>query len=159
LQCHAERARKRRENSPQVVRKYLRDWRRKNQESAKASNRKQYLANIDYLRTRAVVYVKQWRKANPEKRRASWNRRRAREIGAPGSHTAEQVLALLEMQDWKCAACDVSIKEKRHIDHIMPLVLGGSNWIWNLQGLCPTCNCSKNDKHPIEWARERGIFY
>lgn len=37
------------------------------------------------------------------------------------------------------------------IDHIIPLVKGGTNQIYNLQPLCRSCNCKKSDKI-IEYA-------
>jgi 5-methylcytosine-specific restriction endonuclease McrA len=40
----------------------------------------------------------------------------------------------------------------------MPLFLGGSNWISNIQLLCPTCNLKKYKKHPVDWARENGLL-
>ena len=39
-------------------------------------------------------------------------------------------------------------KGKYHVDHRMPLSLGGSNYPDNLQLLCPTCNLSKSATHP-----------
>lgn len=47
---------------------------------------------------------------------------------------------------YKCAQCGQKLKkEDAHIDHIFPQCKGGSNNTWNLQLLCRTCNCSKND--------------
>lgn len=40
---------------------------------------------------------------------------------------------------------------ERHIDHVMPLRLGGSNYIENIQLLCRPCNLSKGSKHPAVW--------
>jgi 5-methylcytosine-specific restriction endonuclease McrA len=102
-----------------------------------------------------------WSHKNPIKVAANSRNQRARRAKAPGSHTATQIIELLEWQQWKCAVCGVSIrnKENRHIDHILPIVLGGSNYIWNLRGLCNACNHSKFEKHPIDWDRERGIIY
>jgi 5-methylcytosine-specific restriction endonuclease McrA len=82
--------------------------------------------------------------------------RRAREKGAAGNHTANDILFLLEKQRYKCANCSKSVRKMRHVDHIMPLAKGGSNDRKNLQILCPPCNLSKRAKHPIDWARENG---
>lgn len=104
----------------------------------------------------AITAVRRWQKSNPEKVRAMVRNRDARRKRALGSHTADEILALLERQNWKCAACNISIRKRRHIDHVIPLSRGGSNDIANLQGLCPACNCSKNAKDPIVWAQENG---
>ena len=50
----------------------------------------------------------------------------------------------LVMLEGKCQMCGT--KEKIIIDHITPLSKGGTNNIDNLQPLCISCNCSKNNK-------------
>jgi 5-methylcytosine-specific restriction endonuclease McrA len=50
---------------------------------------------------------------------------------------------LLELNG-ECQMCKT--KEKITIDHIIPLSKGGKNNIDNLQPLCISCNCSKNNK-------------
>lgn len=84
--------------------------------------------------------------------------RRARKAGSEGHHTNDEISDLLAKQKYKCAECGVSVRKKgqRHVDHVMPLALGGSNWISNLQILCPTCNMSKGAKHPLDWAKSKG---
>lgn len=131
---------------------YNAKWVKDNPDSALASARKWYRANADSQIKNAI----EWRKQNPEKARAIVRNRHARRKRAGGSHTAEQILEMLARQNWKCAGCGVSIKKRRHIDHKIPLVLGGSNDISNLQGLCPSCNCSKGPKDPVKWAQENG---
>lgn len=37
------------------------------------------------------------------------------------------------------------------VDHVVPLVKGGSNGPDNLVIACSTCNLRKNDKLPHEW--------
>jgi hypothetical protein len=47
----------------------------------------------------------------------------------------------------KCAACNTDIvyemREKAHIDHMVPITLGGCNDLVNLQLLCSKCNLTK----------------
>jgi 5-methylcytosine-specific restriction endonuclease McrA len=166
--CTLERTDKWAAENLEIKLEFARDWRKRNPiygkqwlkdhpDAKRRAARKWYLANAE----RAVRVAMAWGKRNPEKRRAAVRNYEARREGAAGSHTAEQILDLLDFQGWKCAGhhCNASLINKRHIDHIMPLILGGSNYIWNLQALCPTCNCSKNGKHPIAWAAENGIYY
>lgn len=62
---------------------------------------------------------------------------------------------MIDVQEGKCNSCFsylvIEGKNNYHVDHIMPLVLGGSNWPDNLQLLCPRCNMKKGSKHPDEW--------
>lgn len=91
---------------------------------------------------------------NVEATRTRNRNRHARRKGATGTHTKEETAALLESQDNRCASCDCVLhsgRGGRHLDHIMPLKLGGSNGIENLQWLCAFCNMSKGSKHPDAW--------
>lgn len=49
-------------------------------------------------------------------------------------------------QDGRCIYCACSLESSFHIDHIMPVIKGGSSDKSNLQLLCPTCNLSKGPK-------------
>lgn len=144
-----------------------RAWRKANPESGKRRLPRKRIRPEGYLKKYSALWrkanpekhrqnEKAWRKANPEKARAIRTARQARKRGAHGRHTGQQIKALLMMQGCKCANCLKSIKNKYHVDHIMPLVLGGSNDISNIQLLCAFCNQSKHSKAPDIWARENG---
>ncbi len=80
-------------------------------------------------------------------------RQRAQAFGYVGEHfTAREWLALLERYGCVCLACGAS--EDLRVDHIIPLSLGGSNRIDNVQPLCETCNnlkgASVRDYRPME---------
>ena len=84
--------------------------------------------------------------------------RRTKKAGNGGSFTPAQIDDLYRMQKGLCAepSCRCRLRGKYHIDHIIPLDLGGTSWITNLQLLCPSCNRRKSNKDPIAWAQENG---
>jgi 5-methylcytosine-specific restriction endonuclease McrA len=109
---------------------------------------------------KAIAKVRAWQVANHENVSANARKRRAREHGADGEHNAADILRIRKAQKDKCAMpdCRVKLKGKGHIDHIIALARGGSNWPSNLQILCPLCNCSKHARDPIEFAQSRGLL-
>lgn len=116
--------------------------------SAKAANH--YQQNREYR----LEQAKQYQKDNLDKARVRNRNRRARRISAEGTHTLEETDALLVEQQGRCNCCGVELDDTKHLDHIMPLCLGGSNWIENLQWLCVWCNSNKSGKHPDVWKAE-----
>ena len=99
-----------------------------------------------------------WWSGNRDKARVYNSRRRALIRNAGGSYTESDVKRMLETQKNKCAepSCMVDLAEKYHVDHIMPVKLGGCNDPKNLQILCQRCNSKKSAKHPLDWAAENG---
>lgn len=93
-----------------------------------------------------------------ETKNAHHRTRRARKSGLNGTHTKADIDEILRRQKYKCAECGASVKKRanRHVDHVMPLALGGSNDKSNLQVLCPPCNLSKSSRHPLDFARSKG---
>lgn len=130
-------------------------WYTKNKEKRLKTSKEWYDNNKD----RKKETQKQWVQNNLEKYLAGCcvrrNRRRCRELNAEGNFSAKDVKRIYDMQRGKCAGCGVKLK-KYHVDHIIPLALGGTNWANNLQILCVACNLSKYAKHPIDWANENG---
>lgn len=118
---------------------YWRDWRGKNLEKAREYERRWY--------------------AEKQNKAASLHNRRARKRASPGSHTAADLRAILSAQNTRCAYCRADLRKvRRHLDHVMPLALGGTNNKENLQYLCRDCNLLKGAKDPHEYARERGLL-
>jgi 5-methylcytosine-specific restriction endonuclease McrA len=83
--------------------------------------------------------------------------RRARQLKAEGDYTPADVAKLRAEQDDRCVYCRVDLARKGHVDHIIPLSKGGSNWPSNLQLLCRSCNSKKGAKHPDEFAKIIGF--
>ena len=109
-------------------------------------------------------YSAEWVERNPEKAklmsRVGASNRRARKIASGGHHTLDEVMLLLRRQRYLCAnpLCRVSIRKEFHEDHIVPIVLGGTSDIRNIQLLCPPCNLKKGSKDPIVWAQQNGLL-
>ena len=100
-----------------------------------------------------------WRKANPDSNRAYCNNRRVRKLANGGRLTATQIKDLFQRQNGKCLACRKSICNGYHVDHVVPIFLGGANSIENIQLLCSVCNMKKGSKPPEIWAAEIGRLF
>ena len=87
-------------------------------------------------------------------------RRRAKRDAAEGSFTEENIHNIYGWQRERCAApcCRERLRHSYHIDHIVPLALGGSNKASNIQLLCRGCNLKKHAKDPILWAQSMGLL-
>lgn len=115
---------------------------------------KKYLQNKATVNAQHAVY----RKNNREVVNAIHARYRAKKRGSIGAHSGEEVKRLFGLQMGRCAVCKGKLPRKYHKDHIVPISAGGSNWITNIQLLCPTCNCSKRAKDPIEFMQQKGFL-
>jgi HNH endonuclease len=82
--------------------------------------------------------------------------RRARETGAEGRFTKAEIEALFQRQRGKCAYCSKSIRKGYHVDHVIPLARGGTNWITNIALACAGCNITKGATDPLIFARRLG---
>lgn len=109
---------------------------------------KWYEDNRDDRIAKAGAYQRE----NVEAARERNRRDAVRRGSAEGSHTKGEKGAMLVEQDNKCACCGYDLSLGKHIDHIMPISLGGSNYIENLQWLCQACNSIKSNRHPDDWA-------
>ena len=111
-------------------------------------------------KVRLQASAKQWRKDNPdgarEISRRNFNRRRAKKAMSSEHYTIAEIKELRRKSGGKCAYC--KSKGRMTIDHIVALASGGSNGIRNIQFLCKSCNASKQDSDPIEFARKRGLL-
>jgi len=69
--------------------------------------------------------------------------------------SAQDIAELMTAQHGQCAYfvhCHTLLADGFHVDHVMPLRLGGANDRTNLQLTCPTCNMRKGHRHPVAFA-------
>jgi 5-methylcytosine-specific restriction endonuclease McrA len=87
-----------------------------------------------------------------EKIRVKVRKRRAQLKGTTRHHTAEDVRVAMEVQQGRCFYCECDVSTKSTVDHLIPLVRGGSDGPENIVIACPNCNFRKADKTPQEFA-------
>jgi 5-methylcytosine-specific restriction endonuclease McrA len=159
-----------REANKQRFREYQAAWLDANRERKRETDAAWARANPDNVRQRVAAWRKanpdraraateKWQKANPEAVRIHSHTRRARTEKNGGKLSRNITKLLMSEQAGKCACClvDLSISG-HHLDHFMPLALGGTNTDDNIQLLCKPCNSGKGAKHPLDWMATKGIF-
>jgi CRISPR/Cas system Type II protein with McrA/HNH and RuvC-like nuclease domain len=146
----------------------------------KAQQRAYYAKNKDALRARRVANPEKmraarkayrerhkersdaqrdsWKARNPQRQKLYKQNRRARKQNADGSLSPGLKEKLFALQKGKCACCGEPLGARYHMDHIMPLALGGTNTDDNIQLLRGRCNQQKHIKHPIDYMQEKGLL-
>lgn len=119
---------------------YLREYEEKNRQKRTQQKLAWAAANPD----KAKSISRKTKFKNRERVYAENNRRRAKLLGAEGSHTIEEWLAVCSLARWRCLCCKKAGPLTR--DHITPLSKGGSDYIFNIQPLCRSCNSKKGVK-------------
>jgi 5-methylcytosine-specific restriction endonuclease McrA len=87
---------------------------------------------------------RRWLERNRPRHASYTHKRKARMMSNGGTY---DVTHWIEMCAWfgdRCLRCGAS--EVLTVDHVVPINLGGRNIIQNLQPLCLSCNCSKQDR-------------
>lgn len=134
----------------EAKREYDRMRYQRDPEKRNAGIRRWYRENKDKVKAQRARYNAEHRQDNLARNR----KRKARLKEAEGSHTAAEVWALAESQDWLCAYCETPMFGEFHVDHMLPISRGGSNSWENLAITCATCNLRKNDKTGEEFCAD-----
>jgi len=111
-------------------------------------------ANPEKIRANST----KWAKANPEARRIHQQNRKARKQVNGGTISKGLAAKLFKLQKGLCPCCKQPLGEDYHLDHIMPIDLGGANEDWNIQLLRSKCNLQKSAKDPIAFMQSRGFL-
>ena len=142
-------------------------YREANTDKHKAADARYYADNKENEKARSAAYraankhktkVRHaaWAAANKEAIRRKSHNRRARQLAVGGKLSKGLVNTLLKLQKGRCPCCLKKLGKDYHIDHILPLALGGTNTDDNIQLLRPQCNLQKRAQHPIDFMRSRG---
>ena len=129
-------------------------YRDKNKAGFKARDAEKYKANTE----KCKAYNKNWYANNPDAVSIKNQNRRSRVKNVGGRLSKGLPQKLIALQRGKCACCGLPLGENYHLDHIMPLALGGTNTDDNIQLLRGECNNQKHAKHPVDFMQERGFL-
>jgi 5-methylcytosine-specific restriction endonuclease McrA len=116
---------------------YNREWTARNREKYSSYQREYRKAN----RVQMNAAKREWSKAHPEFNVRRSHQRRVLRRANGGSYTIAEWRALCARYDYRCLCCGE--QKPLTVDHVIPVVGGGSNNIENLQPLCAVCNIRK----------------
>ncbi len=160
-----------RESHKEEMKALIAAWAAKFPEKRNATAKRYYERNPEKCRERSRLYYRRF----PEKAAASRNayratagyksvnqnnmaKRRAR-IGAHvGTLSVGLAEKLIKLQKGRCACCGGALSGDYHLDHIVPLALGGSHEDSNIQLLHGKCNLHKHAKHPVDFMQRMGFL-
>lgn len=144
-----------RESNKQKYIAYQKEYRQKNKVAISSRIATWRLVNADHERIRKRA----WDQKNADKRRVNEIVRRKTKRANSGRPSSDIVARLLDLQKSTCPVCrcDLSVSGY-HLDHVIPLALGGNHEDKNIQLLCKQCNLSKHAKHPIDFMQSKGFL-
>lgn len=129
-------------------------WAATNPEKVKEYKAKWADSNKEKIRANTVA----WRSENPEKSRVQVQNRRALKRANGGTLSKNIASKLFRLQRGLCPCCMQPLGDDYHIDHILPIALGGPNTDDNVQLLRQRCNNQKHAKHPVDFMQQRGFL-
>lgn len=154
--CHAEIVKQWKLKNKDKDKEHQKKWREENKEKKNLITRIWQSLNLDKHRESSRRYYKnntekvkltnkRYSEENPEVKRVIKFNRRAREESAEGKISRNDWIELCNKYGNKCLCCGRN-DVKLTLDHIIPLIKGGSNTIENAQPLCGSCNSKKHTK-------------
>ena len=157
--CHIKTVKKWNGKNPEKVQKNKKGWEMVNSKRRSQFAKKWKKEHPDRKReiekkwhTTHPEYRKNWQRNNKDKLRNYEQTRRARIAGNGGNLTVEEWNAILDFYGHKCLCCGRN-DVKLTIDHVIPIIHGGTHTADNVQPLCRSCNSRKSSKH-IDYRKE-----
>jgi len=145
-----------REHNKEYLKKYAKSWMKEQRKNNTEYAIRQRKLKREYAKQPAQKEVaRAWRHKNIKKI-LMWNRKRMLEKkGVTGSHTSEEWEEIKRYYNFRCVECGIEESELEKIwagtsfnkltkDHIVPTSRGGTDYIWNIQPLCVSCNSKKH---------------
>lgn len=129
-------------------------WRNANPEKVKSYGAKWIEKNKDKVSANGAA----WRAANPDRARAHVHNYRAQKRAVGGVLSKGLTAKLFALQQGKCPCCGQPLGDDYHLDHIVPVAMGGPNIDENIQLLRQRCNNQKHSKHPVDFMQQRGFL-
>ena len=139
----------------------MRDWYQKNDKKVKSRVRQYHASNRDKLNVQRAIRAARnpeqtkesrdrWKKSNPDKVIASRIKtlHKRRLLQREQSKTIP-IKNIIRLRNQPCNYC--GSRQIIQLDHVIPLVRGGSDSEGNLVAACRRCNLSKGYKFVMEW--------
>lgn len=152
-----EYAKNYRESNKEKVAKVKIEWYFRNKERISEQRSAKYRSDPEISNT-ARKRTKEWVEKNREQARINRRNRKAKIRNSQGKLSADIVDRLFKLQRGKCTCCGKPLGNDYHLDHIIPIALGGPNMDNNVQLLRAECNNFKRAKHPVDFMRQRGFL-
>lgn len=168
------------QKNKEIISKRMSEYRQNNLEKIKQKLSEYRELNREKLKDEAVEYrnankekIASYKEANREKLNASSevyrkanlgvfrilsHNRRARVASVGGRLSKDIAKKLYDLQKGRCPCCGLSLGDDYHLDHVIPIALGGSNTDANIQLLRKKCNLQKNKKHPVDFMQSKGFL-
>lgn len=163
--CGKEKSRAYRKENAEEIRERERLRQAANRDKILLQRKARYQANLEANREKLRLASAKEREQHPERQKArsrkfkannkekvnaDTHKRRARLKGGGGTYTRAEWNALLDRYNHTCPACG-STGIRLTVDHVVPIQLGGSNTVDNLQPLCKSCNSRKHIRHTTRY--------
>lgn len=143
-----------RSKNKHVTQRYAKEFADKNKEVLRERANAYYATHKE----QAAVSRAKWRAANLDLRSEYEQKRRAQKRASESTLSRGMRKRLFTLQQGKCPCCGQPLGTDYHLDHILPLKLGGTNTDGNVQLLRAVCNIQKGAKHPIDYMQEKGFL-